>query len=265
MKDVKHIIIFAIIAAFCLTGCGLAVKKADFFSVRERKLGREVKEKMPALGEDYAKVSWERVYGISREYPGIVISTATFENKPFNYLIIAVSNVNDTTVLLSGDVEVLADTGAVVGLENIYEREVTPGNTILVPIFCGIGDRPNGKVRWRNVSFKDSGSTAVPWTAEWEIRHDPHPDAGAEDLIGDVHISLEGEVAGVGSVDALLLDKEGRILSYGCSFIGSDKTGCRKVEDELRFFTYKYDEVNDMALFADFKTYEGRKNGREEI
>ena len=81
MKDVKHIIIFAIIAEFCLTGCGLAIKKADFFSVRERKLGREVKEKMPALGEDYAKVSWERVYGISREYPGIVISTATFENK----------------------------------------------------------------------------------------------------------------------------------------------------------------------------------------
>ena len=38
--------------------------------------------------------------------------------------------MNDTTVLLSGDVEVLADTGAVVGLENIYEREVTPGNTL---------------------------------------------------------------------------------------------------------------------------------------
>lgn len=170
-----------------------------------------------ATNTDYDKINWGVTYAPIEDMTNLTISVAPWVDSYDNpALLVAVTNMYDTTLNFSAKASAKDSSGNYVGDTYAYLSNIGPGNTSVFKIICRDGV-PNGEIHWDELKVEEGIKTYVPWEADWNISNEGNM------LTLDYTVNMS-QAATIGEVYGLVIDKDGNIIDIFTDYINDEKS-----------------------------------------
>ncbi len=211
-----------------------------FTTVDEAELARVFGDKE----NDYKKVRWGVQYK-PNELEGLLISVTPYQEDSSNYLLLALTNLYDKDLTVSGEGYAVGTNNENIGDFTITNYAIRPGGTVLTEIYCE--GESNGVLHWSELSASpDEYYESVNWESDWALGKG---ETGEEAL---KYTLTCNDTAQIGDVHALVLNKDGFVIGYGNDY-NPDETS--NAEGVISFFgednaKLMQTDAVDVAVFA---------------
>lgn len=210
----------------------------------------EVRKALLSIDSDYSKVRWGVEYSPIKEYPGLVASVAPYRKDDRYCLLVGITNLNPFEVVFSGNLEARAVGDEVAGSSVVAKEHVGSGQTAGFLIDCEDGVPPDGRIRWSDMKVcRADDCLYVPFTADWAVA--PGPDGNVARAAIGITVPEGGDMT-YRSITALVLDKEGRILSAASEMTEGlvPQDGRLYLPMEFSLGESSIGDVSDMCIFV---------------
>ena len=192
---------------------------------------------------DYLKVNWGVQYKPA-DLEGVLIGVTPYEDESSTYLILAVTNLYDRDITISGDGYAVGKNNENIGDFSVFASTLRPGNTSITSILCD--GEPTGVLHWNQMEASpDDYDESAAWETNWML-------GGSDD--GDEVVKYSvicKDKVSVGEVHSMALDKDGFVIAYGSDYLSDEGTD---FEGFVPFYGVDQakiaSETRDIVMFA---------------